>query len=121
MRLKRIGLSIDDFGTGHSSLAQLRDIPFDELKLDRSFVNGAGTDTALRAIVEATLSMARQLGMKSVAEGVEDRADWDFLRMLGCDVAQGYFIARPMPGVDLPVWRDGWERRRSELTTAAAP
>ena len=120
LRLKRIGLSIDDFGTGHSTLAQLRDIPFDELKLDRSFVNGAVRDSSLRAIVEATLAMARQLGMKSVAEGVEDRADWDFLRTLDCDVAQGYFIARPMPGIDLPGWRDGWEPRRSELTAAAA-
>ena len=120
LRLKRIGLSIDDFGTGHSSLAQLRDIPFDELKLDHSFVNGAAKDSALAAILEATLSMARQLGMKSVAEGVEDRADWDFMRALGCDVAQGYFIARPMPGPDLLQWQAGWETRRAELTAAFA-
>jgi EAL domain-containing protein (putative c-di-GMP-specific phosphodiesterase class I)/FixJ family two-component response regulator len=119
LRLKRIGLSIDDFGTGHSSLAQLRDIPFDELKLDRSFVNGASADPALRAIVEATLRMARQLGMKSVAEGVEERADWDLLRTLGCDVAQGYLIARPMPGSDLPAWWKAWQPRRVELTGSA--
>jgi EAL domain-containing protein (putative c-di-GMP-specific phosphodiesterase class I) len=120
LRLKRIGLSIDDFGTGHSSLAQLRDIPFDELKLDRSFVHGAANDPALRAIVAATLAMARQLGMKAVAEGLEDRADWDCLRGLGCDVAQGYLIARPMPGGDLPGWRVEWERRRDALTASAA-
>jgi EAL domain-containing protein (putative c-di-GMP-specific phosphodiesterase class I)/FixJ family two-component response regulator len=119
LRLKRIGLSIDDFGTGHSSLAQLRDIPFDELKLDRSFVDGASGDPALRAIVEATLRMARQLGMKSVAEGVEERADWDLLRTLGCDVAQGYLIARPMPGSDLPAWWKAWQPRRVELTGSA--
>ena len=119
LRLKRVGLSIDDFGTGHSSLAQLRDIPFDELKLDGSFVNGAAKDPALKAIVEATLTMARQLGMKSVAEGVEHRDDWDFLRALGCDVAQGYFIARPMPAIDLPGWRNDWELRRHELTLNA--
>lgn len=119
LRLKRIGLSIDDFGTGHSSLAQLRDIPFDELKLDGSFVNGAVKDSSLRAIVESTLAMARQLGMKSVAEGVEQREDWDFLRGLGCDVAQGYFIARPLPAIDLPGWRSDWELRRDELTMAA--
>ena len=119
LRLKRVGLSIDDFGTGHSSLAQLRDIPFDELKLDRSFISGAAEDSALRAIVEATLAMARQLGMRSVAEGLETRADWDFLRALGCDVAQGYFIARPMPGSDVRGWRSGWEQRRSELTAGA--
>ena len=119
LRLKRISLSIDVFGTGHSSLAQLRDIPFDELNLDRGFVNGAAGDASLRAIVEGTLAMARHLGMKSVAEGVEERVDWDFLRTLGCDVAQGYFIARPMPGGDLPGWRAGWELRRGELTAAS--
>jgi EAL domain-containing protein (putative c-di-GMP-specific phosphodiesterase class I) len=119
LRLKRIGLSIDDFGTGHSSLAQLRDIPFDELKLDRSFVNGASGDPALRAIVEATLQMARQLGMKSVAEGVEEPADWELLRTLGCDVAQGYLIARPMPGSELPAWWQAWQPRRVELTRSA--
>ena len=79
LRLKRIGLSIDDFGTGHSSLAQLRDFPFDELKLDRSFIHGVAENPALRAIVDATLTMTAQLGMKSVAEGIEDRQDWDYL------------------------------------------
>lgn len=115
LRLKRITLSIDDFGTGHSSLAQLRDIPFDELKLDRGFIDGVSKDAALRAIVEATLAMARQLGIKSVAEGVEDPADWRLLRRLGCDVAQGYLIGRPMPGQDLQDWRDAWELRRAGL------
>jgi EAL domain-containing protein (putative c-di-GMP-specific phosphodiesterase class I)/ActR/RegA family two-component response regulator len=119
LRLKRIGLSIDDFGTGHSSLAQLRDIPFDELKLDRSFVTGAARDPALRAIVENTLAMAHHLGIKTVAEGVEDRADWDFLRTLGCDVAQGYFIARPMPGTDLLPWLAAWTLRHEELMPAS--
>ena len=69
LRLKRIGLSIDDFGTGHSSLAQLRDIPFDELKVDRGFVHGACRDASLRAIFEASLGMARQLGMKTRGRG----------------------------------------------------
>jgi EAL domain-containing protein (putative c-di-GMP-specific phosphodiesterase class I) len=119
LRLKRITLSIDDFGTGHSSLAHLRDIPFDELKLDRSFINGMSRDVALRAIVEATLAMARQLGIKSVAEGVEDRADWDMLRQLGCDVAQGYLIARPLQGSDLPRWQADWDLRRPELMLPA--
>lgn len=120
LRLKRIGLSIDDFGTGHSSLAQLRDIPFDELKLDRSFVFGVSRDPALRAIVEATLAMARDLGLKSVAEGVEVRADWDVLRSLGCDVAQGYLIALPMPGEELPAWAAAWEPRRRALLANGA-
>jgi len=115
LRLKHIGLSIDDFGTGHSSLAQLRDIPFDELKVDRSFVHGAAGNAASRAILEGSISMARHLGMRVVAEGVEDRADWDLLRQLDCDVAQGYFIARPMPAAGLPAWLAEWEARRAEL------
>ncbi len=120
LRLKGFSLSIDDFGTGYSSLAQLRDIPFDELKLDRSFVHGAAGDASLGAIVEATIAMARQLGMKTVAEGVEDQADLDYLRAQGCDVAQGYFIARPMLSADLLRWRPAWESRRCESAATAA-
>ncbi|MCX7168434.1 MAG: EAL domain-containing response regulator [Rhodocyclales bacterium] len=111
LRLKRFRLSIDDFGTGHSSLAQLRDIPFDELKIDRSFVHGAYADPTLRAIFEANLNLARQLGIEVVAEGVEDRNDWDFLGSKGCDLTQGYFIARPMPAAELPGWIDIWKTR----------
>lgn len=115
LRLKRVGLSIDDFGTGHSSLAQLRDIPFDELKIDRGFVHGAHADGARRAILEASLAMAQQLGIKSVAEGVEDRQDWDFLRNTGCDVMQGYFASRPVPAAEFSAWLPRWELRRQEL------
>ncbi|HEX5783502.1 MAG TPA: EAL domain-containing response regulator, partial [Burkholderiaceae bacterium] len=97
LRLRRFGLSIDDFGTGHSSLAQLRDMPFDELKIDQGFVRGAHSHETNRAIVFASLRLAHELGMTSVAEGVEDQADWDFLKESGCDLAQGYFIAKPMP------------------------
>ena len=64
--------------------------------------------------------MARQLGMKTVAEGVEDRDDWDFLRAAGCDLAQGYFIARPMPAADLPGWMADWESRRRELAASTS-
>ena len=116
LRLKRFGLSIDDFGTGHSSLAQLRDIPFGELKIDRSFVHGAGTNATIRAIYDASLGLAKQLGMEVVAEGVEDRDDWDFLRRTECHLAQGYFIANPMPADDLPGWMADWQKRvRNEL------
>jgi len=115
LRLRRIGLSIDDFGTGHSSLAQLRDIPFDELKVDRSFVHGACANEALRAILQPSLNMARQLGMKTVAEGVEDIDDWQYLQAAGCDVAQGYFIGRPMPPGHLLGWLAEWEVRRGAL------
>lgn len=108
LRMKRVGLAIDDFGTGFSSLAQLRDVPFDELKLDRGFVHGASADPALLATLKSTLDMARQLGLRTVAEGVEDRADWDCLRALACDLAQGYLIARPMPADDVPAWASEW-------------
>lgn len=115
LRLKHVSLSIDDFGTGHSSLVQLRDVPFDQLKIDRSFVHGAWRDNSLRAIFEGSLSMARQLGMVSVAEGVEDEEDWHFLRATDCDLAQGYFIARPMPAEQLPDWMAHWQQQRQTL------
>lgn len=113
LSLKRFGLSIDDFGTGHSSLSQLRDIPFNELKIDRGFVHGAHRNERARAIYNASLSLARQLDMETVAEGVEDRDDWNFLRRSGCEVAQGYFIAKPMPADELPAWMEVWQRRVS--------
>ena len=115
LRLKHIGLSIDDFGTGHSSLAQLRDIPFDELKIDRGFVNRAWADRSLQAIADASLGMARQLGMRAVAEGVEDLADWHYIRAAGCQAAQGYFIAKPMRAPDLSVWMRSWTTLCKEL------
>ncbi len=115
LKLKGIGLSIDDFGTGHSSLSQLRDIPFDELKIDRSFVHGAGQDATQRALFAASLGMAHELKMRVVAEGVEDRADWDFVRGQGVDFAQGYFIAMPMAATALPGWLEQWNHRLPEL------
>jgi EAL domain-containing protein (putative c-di-GMP-specific phosphodiesterase class I)/CheY-like chemotaxis protein len=118
LRLKGIGLSIDDFGTGHSSLAQLHDLPFNQLKIDRRFVRGASRDGASRAIFVASFRMSEQLCMDTVAEGVEDADDWRFLRSVGCGLAQGYFIGRPMPPEALPAWLESWEARRPELTRA---
>lgn len=111
LRMKRFRLSIDDFGTGHSSLAQLRDISFDELKIDRSFVHGALRDETARAMYDASLGLGKQLGMEVVAEGVEDSDDWKLLRLTGCDLAQGYFIGRPMPADALPGWIASWNER----------
>jgi EAL domain-containing protein (putative c-di-GMP-specific phosphodiesterase class I)/FixJ family two-component response regulator len=119
LRLKRFRLAIDDFGTGHSSLAQLRDLPFDELKIDRGFVHGASSDETLRAICSASLRMAQQLHLSVVAEGVETREDWDLLRELGCDAAQGYFIARPMPATDLSKWIAQWHAQCAENGSSA--
>lgn len=117
LRLKQISLSIDDFGTGHSSLAQLRDVPFDELKLDRGFVHEAGLDTAKFAIVEASIAMARQLGMRTVAEGIETYRDWDTLRELHCDLAQGYFVSKPLAADDVLPWIAQWEAKRPQLAS----
>ncbi len=115
LRLKRFRLSIDDFGTGHSSLTRLHDIPFDELKIDRSFTHHAGQDTRLGAIFEGSLHLANQLGMDVVAEGVEDDLDWMFLRTTGCHLAQGYFIAPPMPAEALSGWIDSWPQRFQKI------
>ena len=101
LRMKGLKLSIDDFGTGYSSLLQLYRIPFSEMKIDRSFVMHATTDAEALAIVEMTILLGHKLGMKVVAEGIENQETWDLLSSLGCDVAQGYFIAKPMPGDQL--------------------
>lgn len=111
LRLKRFHLSIDDFGTGHSSMAQLRDIPFDELKIDQGFVHRAWSDETLRAMYDASLSMAKQLGMEVVAEGVADQDDWKFLRQTGCDFAQGNFISKPLQAADFTQWMEEWNKR----------
>lgn len=108
LRLKRFRLSIDDFGTGHSSLAQLRDLPFDELKIDRGFVHGAASHPTRRAICTASLRMAQQLKLRVVAEGVERPEDWDLLGQLGCEEVQGYMIAKPMPAREVGAWIDNW-------------
>jgi len=118
LRLKRFHLSIDDFGTGHSSFTQLRNIPFNELKIDQSFVHGAATDGTARAIYDASLGLGRQLDMEVVAEGVEDLEDWAFLQATGCPLAQGYFIARPMPAPELADWVLQWADRAQALCHA---
>jgi EAL domain-containing protein (putative c-di-GMP-specific phosphodiesterase class I) len=115
LRLQRFNLSIDDFGTGHSSLAQLRDVPFTELKVDRGFVRGARFDPIIRPILEGSVGIAKRMGMVSVAEGVETEEDWHLLREIGCDLAQGYFIGRPMAAERMPAWLDAWKDRRDAL------
>ena len=104
LRMKGFGVAIDDYGTGYSSLAQLSRIPFTELKIDRSFVNGASTRTTLRAILGSSIELARQLKLDSVAEGVETQADLYLLKELGCDLAQGFLVAEPMPAAELEKW-----------------
>ncbi|HJW08333.1 MAG TPA: EAL domain-containing response regulator [Holophagaceae bacterium] len=108
LRLKGFRLSIDDFGTGYSSMQQLSNIPCTELKIDRSFVRGAPQHARHRSIVESSLDLAKKLNLRTVAEGIEGRAEWDLLSSLGCTEAQGYFIARPMPGHQIPGWVELW-------------
>jgi len=109
LRLKGIGLSIDDFGTGYSSLSQLHRVPFTELKIDRSFVANITDDEEARAIVKTCILLGHELNMRVVAEGVEDQRSWDLLVGLGCDLAQGYFIAKPMSGSELLEWNTSRE------------
>ncbi len=104
MRLRDMALSIDDFGTGYSSLQQLKQIPFSELKIDQSFVSSVTYDAESRSIVESNIRLARDLGLRTVAEGVETAEDYALLKALGCDIAQGYYIARPMPPDELLAW-----------------
>ncbi|AZN36396.1 EAL domain-containing response regulator [Iodobacter ciconiae] len=115
LRLKGFGLSIDDYGTGFSSMQQLSRIPFTELKLDRSFVDGAHTKPHLRAILASAIEIAKKLELKSVAEGVECIEDLTVLQELGCDIVQGYITARPMPGHEVVPWLKSNNQRLREL------
>lgn len=108
LRMKGFGLSIDDYGTGYSSLQQLTRIPFTELKVDHSFVMHAAHQESSRMILESSLEMARKLNITSVAEGAETAEDWNLLRECGCDLAQGFFVARPMKSADFPDWVRTW-------------
>ena len=99
-----VRLSVDDFGTGYSSLTHLRQLPIDEIKIDKSFVIGMRNSDADAAIVRTVIDLAHNLGKQVCAEGVEDEATWRMLRDLGCDLAQGYWIARPMAAEDLLEW-----------------
>ncbi|MCM0676283.1 EAL domain-containing protein, partial [Micromonospora phytophila] len=105
-RLHRIGVGIalDDFGTGYSSLQHLRRLPLSEVKVDRSFVLGMAEDGDDAAIVRSMIELAGALGLRVVAEGVEDERTWRMLHAAGCDAAQGWFYARPMPAEELVAW-----------------
>src|SRR3954464_3046645 len=108
-RLKGMSLALDDFGTGYSSLLQLRQLPYNELKVDRCFVAEAVRSRESRLIVKAVIDLAHGLGLKATAEGVEDAGTMALLGELGCDHAQGYFIARAMEGWELARWLMGAE------------
>jgi diguanylate cyclase (GGDEF)-like protein len=117
-RLDRMGIaiSLDDFGTGFSSLQHLRRLPLAEVKIDRSFVLGMATDRGDAAIVRSVIDLAEALGLRAVAEGVEDERTWRLLAAAGCHAAQGWFHARPMPAADLAEWLVRYRPLRPGLT-----
>ncbi len=110
LRLKGFSLSVDDFGTGYSSLSQLYQAPFSVLKIDRSFVMRMHKDNEAMAIVQICIMLGKMLAMTVVAEGVESKEIWDKLAELGCNIAQGYHIARPMPAEKMKHWKESFEK-----------
>lgn len=121
LAMKGVRLSIDDFGTGYSTIQQLVRLPFTEFKLDMSFVRGAQENERVRIVLDSNVDMARRLTMEVVAEGVETRENWDMLAAMRCDLAQGYFIGRPMSGADLPAWHAQWKARLPDLIGPLQP
>lgn len=121
-RLSEMGvrIAIDDFGTGYSSLAYLKRLPADEIKIDKSFVFGMATDENDATIVRSTIDLGHNLGLKVVAEGIEDQAAWNLLEEWGCDFAQGYFLSRPLAAPEFATWLQKSERSGA-LCNAAPP
>ncbi|MGA7815980.1 putative bifunctional diguanylate cyclase/phosphodiesterase [Caballeronia sp.] len=115
-RLHALGvrLSVDDFGTGYSSLSYLKRMPVDELKIDKSFVIGMADDEDDEIIVRSTIDLGHNMGLKVVAEGVESEAMLERLKVLRCDLAQGFHVSRPLPPEDLERWLAGWEEANGE-------
>jgi len=120
-RLKGVRLSLDDFGVGYSSLIELARLPFSELKIDKSFVAGIDGSEEAGKIIAGIVSLAQSLGLQVTAEGVERRATLEFLREIGCDLAQGYLIGRPMPAESLPAWCAAWGRAAPGRLTETDP
>jgi EAL domain-containing protein (putative c-di-GMP-specific phosphodiesterase class I)/CheY-like chemotaxis protein len=108
MRIRKIGVSIDDFGTGHSSLRELQRMPFSEMKIDKSFVMYMASNKDCTVIVNSVIDLAHNLGLRAVAEGVEDMRIWRMLAEKKCDYAQGFFMAKPMPPEEFNRWLISW-------------
>ena len=105
-RLAALGVevAIDDYGTGYSNLAYLAGLAVHELKIDRTFVQDMTRQATHATIVASTAGLTSSLGLRLVAEGVEDAATWEMLGALGCDVAQGFYLARPLPAAEIALW-----------------
>tara|TARA_R110001592_G_scaffold363398_2_gene688084 strand:- start:157125 stop:158402 length:1278 start_codon:yes stop_codon:yes gene_type:complete len=111
LKLNKLGIniSIDDFGTGYSSLSYFKQIPATELKIDKSFVDSMLVDTQDMELVKIIINIAHQFGLKVVGEGVEDKESLHSLRALGCDLVQGYYVSRPLPGDEFAAWATNWK------------
>lgn len=122
-RIKELGisLSIDDFGTGYASLTYIKQLPASELKLDQLFIKDVEASASDRIIVESTIELSHSLGLKVVAEGVEEFAIYSYLASVGCDMAQGYWISKPMPEEEIEAWLDEWQQRVSTELSPALP
>jgi EAL domain-containing protein (putative c-di-GMP-specific phosphodiesterase class I) len=122
-KLRQLGvtLSVDDFGTGYSSLSQLRKLPVQELKIDKSFVLKLNTEPQDQLIVKSTIDMAHGLGLKIVAEGIENRETWHILRDWGCETGQGFYMSRPVGAADLPAALEALQQLKPELETSGEP
>jgi diguanylate cyclase len=118
LRESGVTISVDDFGTGYNSLSYLRELPIDELKIDRSFVIPMTHDARTAALVSSTIKLAHSLGLSIVAEGVETAGAYSELTRMGCDHAQGYFMSRPIPAAELTEWLIEWH---SSSHTASQP
>ena len=112
-RIAKMGiqLSIDDFGTGYSSLSYLKRLPVNELKIDKSFVMNIEHDQDDVTIVRSTIELGHNLGLKVVAEGIENKNTWNILKAMGCDYGQGFFMAKPMPANKLLDWSLQWSQK----------
>lgn len=123
VRLREMGvrIEIDDFGTGFSSLRRLMDLPVDGIKIDRSFVSVMTRDRRSEAVVRACVKLAHDLGLEAIAEGVEDEETWEQLKAIGCDTAQGYYVARPQQPSDIEAWLAVWESQPSHQAALDLP
>ncbi len=113
-----VSVAIDDFGTGYSSLAYLTDLPIGELKIDKSFVRAMGSDARNAIVVRSTIELAHNLGLRTVAEGIEDAFTFERLRALGCELAQGFHMSKPLPATGLVSWWDLHSERAAEPSRA---
>jgi EAL domain-containing protein (putative c-di-GMP-specific phosphodiesterase class I)/CheY-like chemotaxis protein len=121
LRVKRVGLSLDDFGTGYSSLTQLYQMPFNEMKIDKSLVTNVPHSREANTMVSSLIELGHNLGLTICAEGVENRAALDMLAIMGCDRCQGFFISRAIPASDIPSLVNHWNRESPAASFTALP